>query len=92
MATEFDYFICREPLQPRGRNIGRIAELYHAGLLRYGVGEERIEVITNPEAAIDRSLSIARPGDLLVIFMGDDFRDKLERFAAAGSRAVINEQ
>lgn len=74
-APAFDLIILREDDNLRGRKRGEIGGLLRQGLLAAGFPAERIapEVLTE-EAAVQRSLETAQPGDLLVIF-----GDKLDR-------------
>jgi len=78
VAKEFDYFICRNSHHLGGRSKEELPALYKSALLEYGVEEDKIEMIHDPDAGIDKALSIAKPGDLLVIFMGHAFREKIE--------------
>ena len=74
-APVFDLFVLREDDDRRGRAPGETGELLRQGLLAAGVPGERIlPEVLGEEAAVDRALRLARPGDLVVIF-----GDKLDR-------------
>jgi cyanophycin synthetase len=73
VAGSFDYFICRDPYELRGRSAGDIPKLLKAGLMDKGVPENRIEVYTDNEKGLERALELANNGDLLVVFAGRYF-------------------
>jgi len=70
IAGHFDYFICRDPYELRGRSSGEVPALLKAGLVKQAIPGDSIEVFTDKEAAIQRALDIAESGDLLVVFAG----------------------
>src|SRR5215203_579506 len=71
-APAFDFIMVREDDNLRGRKAGESSRLVRQGLIAAGFPEDRIfpEVYLEEEA-VRRSLEMAQPGDLLVIF-GDD--------------------
>jgi cyanophycin synthetase len=74
-APAFDLIILREDDNRRGRDTGEIGELLRQGLIEAGFPAERIAPeIYDEEAAVQRALATAQPGDLVVIF-----GDNLER-------------
>jgi cyanophycin synthetase len=74
-APAFDFFVLREDDDRRGRPPGATGELLREGLRAAGVAADRIlPEVLGEEAAVDRALALARPGDLLVLFS-----DKLDR-------------
>jgi cyanophycin synthetase len=74
-APAFDLIMIREDDDLRGRQPGEVGELLRRGLLKAGFPAERIiEGVWTEEEAIRKALSLARAGDLLVIF-----GDKLQR-------------
>ena len=83
-APWFDHFLCGTET-PRGRPQGEVGRLLAEGLIRAGVEPARIEVVEPYDAAIDRILAAAGPGDLAVIIPGDP-RPHIERLLRAGGR------
>ncbi|HEX3532081.1 MAG TPA: cyanophycin synthetase [Thermoanaerobaculia bacterium] len=74
-APAFDLIILREDDNRRGRDTGEVGELLRQGLIEAGFPAERIAPeIYDEEAAVQRALETAQPGDLVVIF-----GDNLER-------------
>ncbi len=67
-AGKFDHYVCRRDDHPRGRGPDEVPEMLGDELLASGVEAERIEVIADERAAVNRCLKLARPGDLLLIF------------------------
>jgi cyanophycin synthetase len=67
-ADSFDYFICTDPYDLRGRNPGDIAGLLKAGLMKHSVSGDQIELVTDQEKGLQRALETASNGDLLVVF------------------------
>ncbi len=65
-AQHFDYFICRDDDDLRGRPEGESAALLRTTLLDAGVARERIEVILSESAANQRALEMAREGDFIL--------------------------
>jgi UDP-N-acetylmuramyl tripeptide synthase len=66
----FDHFACRSYIDLHGRAPGEVAALMKATLLEAGVTEERITMVENPEEGTRQVLSMARPGDLVVLSPG----------------------
>ena len=74
-APAFDLIILREDDNHRGRETGEVGELLRQGLIEAGFPAERIAPeVYDEEAAVQRALETAQPGDLVVIF-----GDNLER-------------
>src|SRR5689334_6144505 len=67
-AGQFDRYILRRDDSLRGRKPEEVPHLLRDALLANGVPAEQIEVIPDEQAAIDRGLHQAQPGDLLLIF------------------------
>jgi cyanophycin synthetase len=68
LATRyFDEIIFREDPARRGRRPGEIIGLLAEGALAEGFPEERIKRILDEDEAADLCLSMARPGDLVVL-------------------------
>ena len=67
----FDHFICKADDNRRKRGYDEIPQMLRKTLLENGVAEENIEVIADEVESIQHGLSMAEPGDLLMIF-GDN--------------------
>ncbi len=67
-AGKFDHYICRRDDSTRGRGANEIPKMLRDALLESGVESERIELIPDEQKAVERGLSLARQGDLLLIF------------------------
>ncbi|MBW8874815.1 MAG: cyanophycin synthetase [Acidobacteria bacterium] len=68
-ARAFDLVFLREDDDLRGRRPGEVGELLRRGLLAAGAPPERIVPgVYSEEESVLKSLSAARPGDLVVIF------------------------
>jgi cyanophycin synthetase len=67
-AGRFDHFICRRDDNRRGRKSDEVPQMLRSSLLAAGVPEQSIEVVPEETQAVDRALSLGRPGDLLLIF------------------------
>ena len=70
-AGHFDHFICKADDNRRGRGEDEVPQMLRAQLCKSGVAEDRIEVIPDELRAVEFALSMAREGDLVVIF-GDN--------------------
>ena len=67
-AGHFDHYICRRDDNTRGRDGDEVPRMQAEVLRQCGVPEARIDVIPDEVQAIDRALTLARTGDLLLIF------------------------
>ncbi len=67
-AGHFDHYICRRDDRLRGRESDEVPMLLREALLAAGVPGEQISIIPDEETAVAHSLTMARPGDLLLIF------------------------
>lgn len=68
-APAFDLVLIREDDDLRGRQPGEVGALLRRGLLDAGVQAERIlPDVYSEEDSVVKALSMARPGDLVVIF------------------------
>ncbi len=70
-AGAFDVLIAKEDADRRGRAPGEAAALLCKGAAAGGVAAERIDIVLLESDAAVRGLSMAEPGDLLVIFADD---------------------
>ena len=68
VAGHYDHYICRRDDNARGRDADEVPRMQRQALLDAGVPDERIEVIPDEVAAIERVLELGEPGDLLLVF------------------------
>jgi cyanophycin synthetase len=68
-AGRFDHYVCRRDDSRRGRGPDEVPRMLEASLLASGVPAEQITVIPDEQQATDAALRMARPGDLLLIFV-----------------------
>lgn len=88
VAGHFDLYICKNYRILYGREPHEVPELLRAGLEDSGVDPGSIIRIPDEKEAVRRSLAMGRPGDLVVLVVGKDFRE-LSRLVGsiAGGRA-----
>jgi cyanophycin synthetase len=67
-AGYFDYYICREDDNRRGRSVGEISHIQAETLKEAGVSSEYIERINDEFEAVQGALEIAEAGDYVCIF------------------------
>ncbi|HTO73229.1 MAG TPA: cyanophycin synthetase [Gemmatimonadales bacterium] len=67
-AGRFDHYICRRDDKRRGRGNDEVPLMLRDALMAGGVPADQITVIPEEPKAVDHVLSMARPGDLLLIF------------------------
>jgi cyanophycin synthetase len=67
-AGHFDHYICRRDDRLRGRDGDEVPRIQHQALVDAGVDSAAIEMIPDEVASVDRALSLAAPGDLVLIF------------------------
>ncbi len=66
LAKVYDYIILAD-FDPRNRPFGETPQLVHEGLIKGGFQENNIEIVPEPDKAVDYLFSKAETGDLLVI-------------------------
>jgi cyanophycin synthetase len=66
LALVYDHIILTD-FDPRHRPLGETQRLVHEGLIQGGFQERNVEIISEPEKAVDTIFSKAQTGDLLVI-------------------------
>ncbi|MBT7631319.1 MAG: cyanophycin synthetase, partial [Desulfobacula sp.] len=66
LASVYDYILLTD-FDPRNRPIGETPDLVYEGLIQGGFKKENIEIVPEPDKAVDIIFSRARQGDLLVI-------------------------
>jgi cyanophycin synthetase len=66
LALVYDHIILTD-FDPRHRPAGETQDLVHEGLIQGGFSENRIEIVPEPDKAVEYIFSKAQPGDLLVI-------------------------
>ena len=67
-GAQFDHYICRRDDSLRGRGDDEVPRMLVAELKAHGIGDDRITMIVDEQAAIEAALRMARAGDLLLIF------------------------
>ena len=67
-GAQFDHYVCRRDDALRGREEDEVPRMLVAELKAQGIGDDRITMIVDEQAAIEAALSMARTGDLLLIF------------------------
>jgi cyanophycin synthetase len=67
-AGRFDLYICRRDDRLRGRSSDEVPLMLRDALLAQGVPADQITVQPEEPRAVEMALSVARPGDLLLIF------------------------
>jgi cyanophycin synthetase len=73
-AGRFDHYVCRRDDSRRGRKSDEVPRMLEASLLESGVPAERITVIPDEQEATQAALRMARPGDLLLVFVDNAAR------------------
>ena len=66
-AGKFDHYVCRHYNNTRGRQTHEVPEILKAALLKAGVEEQAISMQLDSAAAIDDTLNLAGPSDLVVL-------------------------
>ena len=67
-ARSFDHFIVRRDDARRGRGDDEVPRLLRESLLAAGVADSAIDVVIAEPDAVNRALSMAEPGDLVLLF------------------------
>ena len=71
VAEHFDVFVCRGEDGHYGRPLDEVPRMQAEELRRVGIDAEVVHAIASEVEAVDKALSLARPGDLVVIFAAD---------------------
>jgi len=71
VAGRFDFYICREDDDRRGRAVGETASLLREELIQSGVRPSAIQVIPDERRAVAAILRMAKPDDMALIFGTD---------------------
>ena len=66
LASVYDYIVLTD-FDPRNRPLGETPKLVHEGLIKGGFQEGNVEIVPEPDEAVDYLFSKAKTGDLLVI-------------------------
>ena len=64
----FDHYVCRRDDPLRGRGEDEVPTMLVAALEAAGIARAKITMIVDEQEAIDASLQMAQPGDLLLVF------------------------
>ncbi len=67
-AGSFDHYVCRRDDRARGRGPDEVPRMLRHGLIAAGVPADAIEMIPDEQEAHQRALSLAEPGDLVLLF------------------------
>ena len=67
-AGSFDRYVCRRDDRPRGRGPDEVPRMLREALIGKGVPPSAIEMIPDEQEAHQRALSLAEPGDLVLLF------------------------
>jgi cyanophycin synthetase len=67
-AGSFDHYICRRDDRTRGRGPDEVPRMLRDALMSKGVPAAAIETIPDEQTAHQRALSLAEPGDLVLLF------------------------
>jgi cyanophycin synthetase len=89
VAGEFDFYICREPLEFEGAESGELSRALSAALMHTGIAKEQIATIPTLNEAVDFALHSCREGDVLVFACTYDYEAiwrQLEDYYAAPER------
>jgi len=86
LADVYDHLIVADA-DPRHRKPGETSELIRVGALEHGFPENELEVVNDPNEALDRAFSIVRPGDLIVVQV-DEVEPMLDRVKEYFERLV----
>lgn len=66
LASVYDHIVVAD-VDPRQRAIGETPGLVRTGAIEAGFAPDRVEVVADPLAAVDRAFELVRAGDLIVI-------------------------
>ncbi len=70
-APHFEHFVCKRDDNPRGRDEREVPLMLQDTLLQHGVDAGQVEVVPDEQEAVLKSLTLAQPGDLVMVF-GDN--------------------
>jgi cyanophycin synthetase len=70
-ARAFDVIVAKEDSNRRGRPAGEVARLLREGAVEGGVAPEKCHELMTEREAIELAMSMAKPGDLVVVFADD---------------------
>ncbi len=70
-AGHFDHYILKADDNRRGRDLQEVPQMMRKQLIAQGVADNQIDIIADETEAVNAALSMARQGDLLLIF-GDN--------------------
>ncbi len=74
VAGHFDHYICRRDDGLRGRAPDEVPRILKDSLMTCGVSESQITIIEEEEKAVNAALTLAQPGDLLLVFADNTTR------------------
>lgn len=71
LAGHFDHYICKADDNRRNRGEDEVPQMMRAALIENGVDGAKIQVIPDEQEAVETGLSMAKEGDLVIVF-GDN--------------------
>ena len=83
-----DYVVVCDP-DPRTRQVGETAQIIKQGLLKGGMPEDRITLITDEKEATSVTLNKAEPGDLVVL-QADNIPEVIKSVLAFKNKLRLN--
>ena len=86
LADVYDHLVVCDADQ-RQRSSGEASELVRAGALDNGIAEDEVEIVNDPNEALDRAFSIVQSGDLIVVQV-DEVEPMLKRVMEHFERVV----
>jgi len=79
--------VIKEDADARGRARGEVASLFLRGVLDTGYPESRVDIVLDERAALEQALSLARPGDWVLVFF-EKLPHLVECLTARGARPL----
>lgn len=70
-SGHFDHYICRADDSRRGRGFDEVPKMLHDQLLVNGIAADAVEMVADEVKAVAAALSMAKEGDLVVVFADD---------------------
>ena len=86
-AGHFDHYVCKRDDRLRGRGEAEIPEMLRDGLVAAGVDASAVDLVPDEAEAVEHTLGLAQPGDLVVV-LGDKIErcwDQIVGFGAGGA-------
>ena len=71
LAHAFDHFVCSGSDEGKARTVEEVAGRLASGLIAAGVAPGRIDTVPDETQAVAATLALARPGDLVLLLVGE---------------------